>query len=437
MGSTPIGGDFKEASYTPDKSEIDILIGDENDQYKVPAKADQVPDPLQDKKPPTPEIKKSGDEDEEKLDDEVDDEVDDETKDEEKDETKDEVDDESLEDPEDQVTFRNLNAKYPGIFKQFPNLREILGKETGLRTIFTNKEEAIAAAEKAELFDHVNEKVIGGDAKVFIDTLRENDEGGFKKFTTNFFKTLKEEHKDTYLNLSVPMMKEVILNGLRDAHKNQNNDLAVSVRNFARFAFGSDWKDILRAPDEAKEAPPDPRVTELQQEVEEFRNMRMTEFDKDVTQVCDSEFRKKSEPIFKKLDTENKLTKRQKLTLLGEARREISQKLVKSPDYMRNLKTLRAKAEKAGYSKDWVPSISSAWLGRVTNLLPTILPRLIADELRIDLPNGDQPEKKGSSKPRVPQNSSAPKTRHKPVSPKDVMKTGNAIKDAEDFLAAD
>lgn len=437
--ASPKGGEFREASYTPDKSEIDILLGEDNPSDRYEGKTlenrdvDPSPDPKAD---PKPRIQPD------KVDDEVDDEkdeVDDEAIDDEKDEKTEEVEDE-ITSEETQVSFKALNASYPDIFKKFPELRTIIAHETSLRATFPSREDALEAAEKAEVFDRVNGKLLDGDAKEFIDTLRKANEEGFKKFTGNFFKTLKTDHRDQYLNLSVPMIREVIIGALRESHNTGNKDLALSARNFARFAFGmSDWKGVLQTDPEKETTPEDdPRISQLQEELDAHKRIQIKDFNTQIISTCKTEFEKAAKGIFKSIDTENKLTKRQQEVLLTEARTSISEKLQKSPEHIRNMKILRRKAETSGYSKEWVPSLSTAWLGRAKSLLPTILPRLIAEELKIELADSKREStNKEGSKPRIPQSGNPPRNRKPPVTAKDIRKTGNAIKDTEDFLAAD
>src|SRR5216684_2162863 len=90
-------------------------------------------------------------------------------------------------------TIKEINAKYPEFFKDFPDLRHAFFREQEFSQIFPTIDDAKEAAENLESFSNLEEFVLSGTSdglKSFLEAAEEGKKGSLQNIVANFLPTL-------------------------------------------------------------------------------------------------------------------------------------------------------------------------------------------------------------------------------------------------------
>lgn len=370
-GVREVGGMGEVTDGEVGKDQLDLL-GD--DPVEDPKKSDDLT--IEDETPPTTETddepepkkiaKEPGEEDEE-------------------------VEEEEEEIPEDipqtRLSFNEIKTKYPKIFEDFPELRAVIAKEYQFSQVFPTVGDAKDALTKAEAYDTVDQSLVQGEAKPFVDHFSKNPKS-FEKFLGSLTKEVRENHNDLYARMSLPAVKQVLLASLSQGRNSGNENLQKASLIIAKNLWGEDYKKVLGQKEEEEKPKEDPEKIELRQQLENSQRAEAFRFDKGVYDEGMSTLNTVANNTFirvlknKELNPEGKqLTKGQRAYIFKESMEQMGNALNKDQAHVRNMQSLRMKAQKAAFAGDWKARVTSAYLARAKNLLPAIQQPLILAEL--------------------------------------------------------
>lgn len=299
--------------------------------------------------------------------------------------------------PETRLSFKEINAKYPQLFKDFPELRTVMAKEYQFSQVFPTVSDAKEALAKAETFDFVDQSLARGEAKPFIDHFRKNPEA-FNGFMGNFVKEIRANHNEAYTKMVFPAIKQILKSTLGEGKGKNDLNLQKAALIVARNLWGSEYQNILGQKDEPAKPEKSERELELEQQLEESHKNEQQRFHRGVyeagmsalnTVLQNGFLRTLKMPEFKG----KTLTLGQKEYITKKSLETLGVQLNKNGAHVANMKSLFSKAAKAGFAGEWTARVSTAYLAGAKNLLPAIQQRLIAQEL-----NGVE-EKKTTKQP--------------------------------------
>jgi hypothetical protein len=291
-----------------------------------------------------------------------------------KDKDKDSKDDEDKEVFEGRPTLTDLKKTYPGIFKKYPELREVLFREQELSKHFGTVEEAADAASKASNFDLLEAGLLAGDPSLIIQQLGENAPEAVAKLADNFLPKLLAHSQDLYLRATVPVIEQFMFTAYEHGKASGDANLMKSMQHAAKFFFGK--PDIPDPRRRMGEGGPHPAEKRLEEERKNWQQTRFTEASGEVSSAIDSEL---EVDILKGLDPDKKLSERQRQSLITEIKSEIDAQLGKDEAFKRQMKALWSRAAAADYPRDQRASIKSAFLARAKALVPSVRTRLRAE----------------------------------------------------------
>ena len=186
------------------------------------------------------EEKEIKDEDKEDKTDE-DDEEDSEDEDDELSELEDELEEVDEEDVEldDPPRRKEILAKYPKIFKDFPSLEKSFFRERQFTNIFTNPSDAKEASEKATILDNFSNDIMNGNTEGVLKAAKTDPEA-FAKLVDNYLPALGKVDKEAYQHVYGTVIKHAIIHMVEKARKSKDDDLMAMAAGLNKFMFDSD-----------------------------------------------------------------------------------------------------------------------------------------------------------------------------------------------------
>jgi hypothetical protein len=292
-------------------------------------------------------------------------------------------------------TLTDIKKVYPKIFKQFPELRDVLFREQEFGKHFGTVEEAQEASVYAQSFRQIEASLLAGDSSPIIEQLRENDPDALVRVADNFLPTLLAKGgENLYLRATVPIIEQFLWTVHEHGKTSGNANLVNAARHAANYIFG---KPEIPDPNRRKgEQGPHPAERKLEDERKAWAETRFKEASSEVSAAIDTEL---DADIGKGLDPDKKLTQRQRSRLIQDIKDEIDATLRKDQAFGRQMKALWAKAADASYPKDQRASIKSAFLARAKALVPSVRSRLRAEWFGEKAPvNNDKSKNAGDKK---------------------------------------
>lgn len=376
---TPPGGPGPSAPNLDDSVDRDLAdLSEDVDGSKTGD--DEEVDDDGDRKAPA--RKTEGAEESDEGDEETDEEEDreDEEGDEEKDEDEEEDDEAPIGDEEEdkelqvRVPFKTIKAKYPNLFKEFPQLRAAFFEYPKYTEIFADVESAQEAADKAAGFDNLEHSLVNKtDPVPLLATLSENNPKALKAIVSKFPEAVRKVDNDAYLSMATPIIEELLYHATVHAGKTGNKNLQLAARHLSNFVFanGGEIRDI------SKRAPSAPSEAEKQLE-QERASYAQEKYRGALTDVVESVSPEMDKIIKNKMDGLSAFEQKQ---IVKECRSEIDRILSSDKQFQGQLTNLWKKAAESGYTQESKSRIRRAWLDRARLLAPQIRQRLKQEAL--------------------------------------------------------
>lgn len=309
-----------------------------------------------------------------------------------------EEEEEPLEEPEDdeaieevaRTSFANINKDFPGLFKKYPDLRNVIGREQRFSTIYGTVEEAEEAASKAQAIDYIDTAIDSGDFQTVISSM---GEGTLVDFADSVLPTLMRMNENLYGRAIAPVIAQTLRSALKNAEKvggELGKNQANAVKVLAQFIFGQQEIPAYNFK-QLKDATVSKKELELNQREHSIEYTAYKQFEDSVHSSAKSFVRKEIE---KGLDPKGEMAEFTREALVREIERELGQTLAGNENFQSQNNALWARARKTGYSKDARTRIIAAYLGRVRAVLGPIRQKARARALGRRLPKANPAQHK-------------------------------------------
>lgn len=257
----------------------------------------------------------------------------------------------------------DVKEKYPEIFKEFPELRKAIFHEKEFLKLFATVDEAKEAREKSDNFDFLESRLLSGDSETFLDSLNEADSEAVGKFSRSFLPTLYKKNREVYISIVDPLIQNIIRTTYVEGENSKNDNLKNSAWHLAKFIFGN---PKFATEDNHRAAQSDPERDKFEKEKQDFFTRRFREAQSTVESEIDKKLRELSA---QGLDGVSPTVKK----MIGDAViRDVDGILAKDQNHLNTVKSLWKKASNSGFSSEIIARISSTYLARAKDLVPTI-----------------------------------------------------------------
>ena len=329
----------------------------------------------------TEEIVEETDEKEQEatLDDEDDDDDGEESKIEDKEETEEETEEleeeSEVEIPFNRPSVKEIKAKYPNFFKDFPDLKEAYFREQQFTSFFPTVEDAKEAVENTEAYNTLSESALRGEASPILDSLQKTDPKAFEVYALDFLPSLYKKDPEVYNTVVTPLFENLLRSLYRSSDENMKN----SASNIAQYLFGEDG---LASLDGKKTLS---KLVDIQNEQKKLKSASDT---MDSNKFLESSGRveikigKSLESIIgKDFDPNKTFTPFIRQQLISNVIREIGNQLRSDKGHMTVMAARWKAARSKGYSAEEESKIISTYLARAKSLIPTTRQKIINQAL--------------------------------------------------------
>ena len=321
---------------------------------------------------------------------------DEEDADEDKDEEKEEVNaDKDTDNSIAASPIKAATAKYPKLFKEFPELRESYFRDRDFRQIFPSVEDARLAYDATEQYSFIQNEVASGNPSSLVDFLA-RDTNALARFGRSFLRQSMTSNPEAFEHITKPILIGVLNNAMKEANLHGNKNLAASVKWISQFALGdpnipADTFQADKAPDANGKNPIiEGQIKDFTDEVfEQGQNMTLE-------LIADS-------------IADLKVNKAVKKTLIREMFAEADKRIASDKPHMKMMDSLWNKVRRGAVNRQNRATIVTAYVGAFKKLLPSVRASVLKDNGLL-VKQGDKKAIRTTDKESRGQSSSAGKT---------------------------
>lgn len=303
------------------------------------------------------------------------------------------------------VRRKEILAKYPKLFKDFPYLEKAYYREQQFTELLPTVQDAKIAVEKASILDRTEREVMNGDISSVLIAAKQENQEVFNRIADNYLPTLRRVDQQAYYHVLGGIIKDTIVTMVKEGRAlgDQGAPLQAAANVLNQFVFGSQNFQ----PHQPLSRQVDPREQNREQEFRQREQQRVyTQFEsvkEDLQTKADNVLRS---TIDGHIDPRGTMTDYVKKHATNEALESLENLLAKDTRFHSLLDKLWEKAFEDGFSKVSTDRIKSAYLSKAKTVLPSVIKGARNSALRERRVETEEPTpKKG---PITPGRSTAP-----------------------------
>ena len=277
-------------------------------------------------------------------------------------------------------TYSAITRKFPEFFKTFPELKEMMGRESEYSKRFPTVELADEALDKSNEFDQISDHLADGNIKGLLDTVASVSDDALNGVVDKFLPSLMARDKDLYLKAITPSLANFVAqfykHGIDKNDKNiQNAALIASEWIFDTEDFATGKKKYPNS----GEAERDPERIKLNKERDDFLQTKRVDLQGAVVSTAETKLHAKIQEGLKGLSGLNDFTKN---TIKEKIYTEIGARLQSDKVHMKLMDSLWGRARRESYDPQaWKPRLVTAYLARALALVPSVRAKVVGQAL--------------------------------------------------------
>lgn len=272
------------------------------------------------------------------------------------------------------VRRREILAKYPKLFKDFPYLEKAYYREQQFTELFPTIEDARAAQDAQTTLKNFEQDLMNGKTEGILNAIKEEDKNSFYKIVDNYLIALYNVDQMAYYHVLGNIGKQTIASMVTEGKKMQNDALvsAAVVLNQYLFSKG-DWEPPTNLAREEKEK------DSVSEDRKKFNEERLKVASDDLQQRIDNSLKA---TIEQNIDRNEAMTEYVRKNACREAFEKL-ESLIDGDSRFQSLKDkLWQKAAEENYSKASIDRIKSAFVTKAKTLLPAVIKQARNEALR-------------------------------------------------------
>lgn len=323
------------------------------------------------------------------------------------------------------LTPRALKESYPKIFKEFPELKDVIFQNREYNKIYGSVEDAIEAREKAQILDEISATTLKGDPTELIAALEKTERGSTEQFATNLLTEIRRNNSDAYYRVTDPVIASALKAAESHASKSGDKNLLLATKYLSNFVFGAQEIPAFNG-NQRKEKDPERIKFERERAAEqEARNQEHSKTIYDYTE-------KKLDLLIREgLDPDNVYNEFVREALADKVMSRIGATLKADKAFQGQMSALWKKAHKEGFTRESKQRIAHTYLAKARRIMPAIRSK-IRGEAKTDS-NGNN----GSAQKKIITSGGTGGGQGKKVIPNDPRKINWKTTTDEDILGSD
>jgi hypothetical protein len=301
-------------------------------------------------------------------------------------EEEDELDElvEEIEEPDDEdlelttpVPRREILAKYPQLFKEFPYLEKAYYREQQFTQIFPSIDDAKEAQAKSGTLDGLERELADGNIKNVLSAVKDVNKNAFNKLTDDYLMTLREVDPSAWNHVVGNLIKDTIVAMVQEASGSQNDSLKAAAALLNQFVFGT--TEFEAAKKLHKEEKANTEDEKLKRERQEFIQQRYETARNDISSRVDNLIKR---TIADNIDPKSSMTDYVKRQASREAFEQVQDLINKDARFKAILDKLWKHSFSSNFNRDSQESIRRAFITRAKTVLPAVIKKARNDALK-------------------------------------------------------
>ena len=273
------------------------------------------------------------------------------------------------------VRRKEILAKYPTLFKDFPYLEKAYYREQQYTEILPSLDDAKLAVEKAQTLDNFEKELLSGSPESILKAVKENDTEAYNKLVDNYLPSLAKVDQQAFHHVVGNVIKQTIIGMYQESKNTQNEALANAAIVLNQFVFGTS----TFAPPSQLAKPESPEKSEVQTERMKFIQERFETVRDDLATKTTNTLKA---TIEQNIDPRDSMTDYVKRNAARDALETLNDLIDKDTRFRTILDKLWEKAFQSNFNKDSIDRIRSAYFSKAKTLLPTVIKKARNDALR-------------------------------------------------------
>jgi hypothetical protein len=279
------------------------------------------------------------------------------------------------------VRRKEILAKYPSLFKDFPYLEKAYYREQQFTELLPTIQDARIAVEKAQILDRTEQEVMNGNISSVLRAAKAEDGEAFNRIADNYLQTLRHVDQGAYFHVLGNVIKDTIITMVREGNALGENGspLKAAANILNQFVFGS--QNFTPPVQLARQVNPEDQSRERNYQLEQ-QNRLFERFDgvrSDLQTKADNVLRA---TIDGHIDPKGTMTDYVKTHAAKEALTDLESLIGKDARFRSLLDKLWEKAFQSNFDKESTDRIKSAYLSKAKTLLPSVIQKARREALR-------------------------------------------------------
>ena len=279
------------------------------------------------------------------------------------------------------VRRKEILAKYPKLFKDFPYLEKAYYREQQFTELLPTIQDAKLAVEKAQVLDKFDREIMSGDLTTVLAAAKEESNEAFLKIADNYLPALRKVDQQAYYHVLGNVIKDTIVTMVRESRAlgEQGQPLQAAANILNQFVFGSNTfqpPTPLSKSSKPEEKGKEDELRQQQQQIvmgqfESTRDDLQTRADNVLKATIDGH-----------IDPKKTMTDYVRKNASREAFETLENLISRDTRFRGLLDKLWERAFEKGFDKESTDRIKSAYLSKAKTLLPTVIKRARNDALK-------------------------------------------------------
>jgi hypothetical protein len=286
------------------------------------------------------------------------------------------------------VRRKEILAKYPKLFKDFPYLEKAYYREQQFTEVFPTIQDARISAEKANILDRTEQQVMNGDISSVIIAAKEEDPEAFNKIVDNYLPTLRRVDQQAYYHVLSSVIKDTIITMVREGRAlgEQGAPLQAAANVVNQFVFGSQTfhphQPLAQRPNPGEQA----REQNLRQQQQQIVYTKFNGVREELQTKADNVLKS---TIDGHIDPRGTMSDYVKTHATKEAFNNLENLIEKDMRFRSLIDKLWEKAFQTDFDKESTDRIKAAYLSKAKTLLPSVIKRARSEAMRGRKAEGD------------------------------------------------
>jgi hypothetical protein len=279
------------------------------------------------------------------------------------------------------VRRKEILAKYPKLFKDFPYLEKAYYREQQFTELLPTVADAKMAVEKAAILDRTEREVMNGDISIVLQAAKSESQESFNKIADNYLPTLRKVDQQAYYHVLGGVIKDTIITMVREGRAlgEQGAPLQAAANVLNQFIFGS--QNFQPHQPLSKQPRPEDqgREEQIRQEDQQRIMSHFTSVKDDLQTRADNVLKS---TIDSNIDPRGSMSEFVKRHATAEAFNNLEELISKDTRFRSLLDKLWEKAFESRFDKTSTDRIKSAYLSKAKTLLPSVIKKARNDALK-------------------------------------------------------